>query len=290
MRYTSTGRYFMNTTSLPEDKVVKIGNLNLHYLGWGNLDAVPIVLIHGLCGNAHYWDFFARNVAGQYHLLAIDQRGHGDSSWAESYGPKDYVLDLETFVDSLKLTEFVIIGHSMGGINAIIYAAQHPDQVSALVIVDIGPEIAAAGVERMERERASEPEAFSSEAEAISYMRKLEPRQPDDFIRHQTKYALRQDEKGRLAFKYDKKLRDTELRSPIWLWEHVSQIICPALLIHGAESDMLAAEVAQAMAGSLAFGSVIDVEGTGHSVPGDNPEAFEAAVRDFLRSIELHRN
>jgi len=70
----------------------------------------------------------------------------------------------------------------------------------------------------------------------------------------------------------------------------VNQIICPALLIHGAESDMLAAEVAQAMAGSLAFSSVIDVEGAGHSVPGDNPEAFEAAVRDFLRSIELRLN
>jgi esterase len=70
----------------------------------------------------------------------------------------------------------------------------------------------------------------------------------------------------------------------------VTQIICPALLIHGAESDMLAAEVAQTMAGSLAFGSVIDIEGAGHNVHGDNPEAFEAAVRDFLRSIDLSWN
>ena len=280
----------METVPLPGDRFIKIGDLSLHYLDWGNTDAVPIVLMHGLCGNAHYWDFLARNVASEYHLLAVDQRGHGDSDWAGSYGPRDYVLDLETIVDNLKLSEFVLIGHSMGGINAIIYAARHSDQVSALVIVDIGPEIAAAGMERMERERASEPEAFGSEEEAISYMRKLEPRQPDDFIRHQMEYALRREERGRLTFKYDKKLRSTELRSPTWLWEHVSQIICPALLIHGAESDMLAAEVAQAMAGSLAFGSVIDVEGAGHSVPGDNPEVFEAAVRDFLRSIELHRN
>ena len=280
----------MKSTALPEDKFIQIDNLSLHYLDWGNKDAVPIVLLHGLCGNAHYWDFFARSVANEYRLIAVDQRGHGDSDWAESYGPRDYVLDLEAFVDNLKLSQFVLIGHSMGGINAIIYAARHPEQVSALVIVDIGPEIAAAGVERMERERSGEPEAFGSEEEAISYMRKLEPRQSEDFIRYQMKYALKRDEKGRLTFKYDKKLRGTELRSPTWLWEHVNQIICPALLIHGAESDMLAAEVAQAMGGSLAFGSVIDVEGAGHSVPGDNPEAFEAAVRDFLRSIELHRN
>ena len=280
----------MKSTALPEDKFIQIDNLSLHYLDWGNTDAVPIVLLHGLCGNAHCWDFFARSVANEYRLIAVDQRGHGDSDWAESYGPRDYVLDLEAFVDNLKLSQFVLIGHSMGGINAIIYAARHPEQVSALIIVDIGPEIAAAGIERMERERASEPEAFGSEEEAISYMKKLEPRQSDNFIRHQMKYALKRDEKGRLTFKYDKKLLGTELRSPTWLWEQVTQIICPALLIHGAESDMLAAEVAQSMAGSLAFGSVIDVEGAGHSVHGDNPEAFEAAVRDFLRSIELHRN
>jgi esterase len=280
----------METVPLPGGRFIKIGDLSLHYLDWGNMDAVPIVLLHGLCGNAHYWDFFARNVAGEYHLLAIDQRGHGDSDWAGSYGPRDYVLDLEAIVDSLKLSEFVLIGHSMGGINAISYAARHPEQVRALVIVDIAPEIAAAGVERMERERSSEPEGFGSEEEAISYIKRLEPRQPDDFIRHQMKYALRREEKGRLVFKYDKKLQGTELRSPTWLWEHVNQIICPALLIHGAESDMLAAEVAQSMAGSLAFGSVIDVEGAGHSVHGDNPEAFEAVVRDFLRSIELCRN
>jgi esterase len=280
----------MKSTALPKDKFIQIDNLSFHYLDWGNTDTIPIVLLHGLCANAHYWDFFARNMANEYHILAMDQRGHGDSDWAGNYGPRDYVLDLEAFVDSRKLSKFVLIGHSMGGINAIIYTARHPDQVSALVIVDIGPEIATAGIERMERERASEPETFGSEKEVISYMKKLEPCQSDDFIRHQLKYAMRREEKGRLTFKYDKKLRGTELRSPTWLWEHVNQLICPALLIHGAESDMLAAEVAQAMVGNLAFGSVIDVEGAGHSVPRDNPKAFEAAVHDFLRSIALHRN
>jgi pimeloyl-ACP methyl ester carboxylesterase len=89
-------------------------------------------------------------------------------------------------------------------------------------------------------------------------------------------------------FKYDKKLLGTELRSPTWLWEYLNQIICPTLLIHGAESDILEAKVAQTTAGSLAFGSVVDVEGAGHSVLGDNPEKFETVVRDFLRSIELN--
>jgi len=74
----------------------------------------------------------------------------------------------------------------------------------------------------------------------------------------------------------------TELRSPQWLWEYVSQVVCPSLLVHGMESDMLAAEVAEKVGHILAFGSVVDIEHAGHSVPGDNPDAFEAAVHRFL--------
>lgn len=277
----------MKTLSLPIDKSIKINGLKLHYLDWGNESAFPMVLLHGLCSNAHYWDFFASSIKDDYRILAIDQRGHGDSDWPGRYGPKEYVSDLESFVASLGLGSFVLIGHSMGGINSVIYAARYPDQVSALVIVDIGPKIAAAGVERMERERAGEPEAFTSEQEAISYMQRIEPRQPDEFIRYQAKHALWRDDKGNFTFRYDKALRSTELRSPEWLWEYVGQVVCPCLLVHGAESDMLTAEAADTMAGAMEAGSVVDIERSGHSVAGDNPRAFEAAVRDFLRTIQL---
>jgi len=280
----------MGSRMLPVDRFIKIGSISLHYLDWVNKDVPPVVLLHGLYSNAHYWDFFSRNMASEYHILALDQRGHGDSEWTESYGPRDFVPDLEAFVESLKLSEFTLIGHSMSGINAVIYTARHPDKVRALVIVDIAPEIAAGGIKRMEMERFNEPEAFVSEEEAISYLKQLEPRQSDDFIQYQVRHALKQVEKGKLTFKYDRKLRGTELRSPAWLWEYVNQVICPALLVHGAESDMLTAEVAQTMASILPFGSLIDIDGAGHSVPGDKPEAFETAVRDFLRGIEPHQN
>jgi pimeloyl-ACP methyl ester carboxylesterase len=272
----------MENISQPQDKFVTANSLKLHYLDCGNPGAVPMVLLHGLCSDAHYWDFFARNMRGDYHILALDQRGHGDSGWAQSYGPKYYVLDIEAFVAQLGLDNIVLIGHSMGGISAIIYAARHPELVNRLVIIDIGPEISATGIERMEREQSSEPEAFGSKEEVISYMRRIEPRQSDKFIRHQARYALKQDEKGGLRFKYDRALLSTELRSPQWLWEYVSQVVCPSLLVHGMESDMLTPEVAEKVGRSLVFGSVVDIEHAGHSVPGDNPDAFGAAVCKFL--------
>jgi esterase len=276
--------------SQPQDKFVIINGIKLHYLDWGNPDDVPIVLLHGLCGNAHYWDFFAYNVASEHHLLAIDQRGHGDSDWAESYGPRDYVLDLEAFIDSLKLSKFVLIGHSMGGINAIIYAARHPAQVSALVIVDIGPEIAVAGIERMEKEHANKPDSFRSEEEAVNYMKQVEPRYSEAFIQHQARYALKYGDKDSLTFKYDRTLQSTELQSPQWLWEYLKEVICPTLLLHGMESDILSRETAQEEADTLVFGSVVDIEHAGHSIPGDNPDAFEVAVRNFLSSsLEINK-
>jgi len=274
----------MENMSQTQDRFVTANGLSLHYLDWGNPNAPPMLLLHGLCGNAHYWDFFAPSMKDDYHILALDQRGHGDNSWAQSYGPRDYVLDLEAFITALELDNIVLIGHSMGGINAIIYAARHPDQVSRLVIVDIGPEIAAAGIERMEKERASEPEAFSSEEEAIEYMKQLEPRYSEAFIQHQARYALKHDDKGRLTFKCDKALYSTELQSPQWLWGYLKEVICPTLLLNGMESDMLSRETAQRMADTLIFGSVVDIERAGHSILGDNPDAFEVAVRNFLSS------
>ena len=265
-----------------EDDSVSVNGLNLHYLHWGNPQATPVLLLHGLCSNAHYWDFFARSLKPDYRVLAIDLRGHGDSSRAESYGFKEYTQDLEVFVTRLGISNMALIGHSMGGINAIIYAARHPDQVEKLVVVDIGPEIDTAGAERMHGEWAKEPESFASEEEVIMYKKQIQPRYSDAFIRHHVRHSIKKGEDGRLVFKYDKALFKTELHSPEWLWEYVKQVICPTLVVHGEESDFLLAGAAQRLASTLAFGSVVNIERAGHSVPGDNPEAFQTAVRRFL--------
>ena len=72
-------------------------------------------------------------------------------------------------------------------------------------------------------------------------------------------------------FRFDPALRGTELRSPVWLWQYLEQIICPTLLLHGEESDLLASDVAHRMIQALPFGSLGDIGRAGHSIPGDNP-------------------
>ena len=272
----------MDRTWQPQDRFINVNSLSLHYLDWGNPGATPMVLLHGHCGNAHTWDTFVDSVRHDYHVLAIDQRGHGDSSWAKSYRPDDYVLDLAGLVAELRFKDMILIGHSMGGINAIVYAARYPDKVSKLVIGDIGPEFADAGIEHIKERLASVPEEFPSKKEALRYLQKTEPRASEEFIRRQLKYALKYDELGRLVFKYDPALLQAKVISPQWLWEYLERIVCPTLVVHGAESDVLLPEVARRMADSLAFGSAVDIEYAGHRLLEDNPEAYEAAVCRFL--------
>ena len=156
-----------------EEKRVSINGLNIHCLDWGDHNAQAMILLHGICSHAHYWDYFSRNMAQHFHILALDQRGHGESDWAQEYGPRHYVIDLETFVAQQRLSNIVLIGHSLGGITAALYAARHPELVGKLIMIDIGPELSEPGVQRMERERAGEPEEFQSLEEVVRYLQQL---------------------------------------------------------------------------------------------------------------------
>ena len=168
----------------PEDKWFTDGNLKLHYLDWGNPTAMPMVLLHHHTGIARYWDSFAQGFRQEYHIIAVDQRGHGDSSWMGSYNHQEYADDLAKFVDNLGLDDMVLIGHSLGGINSIIYTASHPERVAQLVIVDIGPEINIEGTQDFRKRMYSMPEAFASEEEAGRQLKQVNPRYSDDLIRH----------------------------------------------------------------------------------------------------------
>jgi pimeloyl-ACP methyl ester carboxylesterase len=257
--------------------------LDFHYLDWGNPEAAPVVLLHGHTGNARTWDMFVTGLRGDYHVLAIDQRGHGDSSWAKSYRPEDYVADFEGLVIELQLKDMALVGHSMGGIIAVVYTARHPDMVNKLVIGDIGPEMAEAGIKGLQERFAGVPESFSSEDEALRYLRGADDKASGEFLRRQLAYAMKYNESGRLVFKYDPALLKAKMGSPQWLWEYLERIVCPALVAHGAESDILLPGVVREMTARLAFGTAIDIERAGHRLLEDNPEAFAAAVRRFLR-------
>ena len=131
------------TEAVPTDREVHVNGIRLHYLDWGNEDKPPMLLLHGRTNSAHTWDFTSLAFHDSFHVMALNQRGHGDSDWSPdgNYSVDTHIPDIEAFVQALDIWSVHLIGHSMGGRNALVYASRHPERVRALVLVDSAPEV-----------------------------------------------------------------------------------------------------------------------------------------------------
>jgi pimeloyl-ACP methyl ester carboxylesterase len=246
-----------------------------------------VVLLHGITGHARVWDHLAQRLAPARRVLALDQRGHGDSDPApdDDYRVGTMADDVAAFAGSLRLGRFALVGHSMGGRIAIKFAADHAAQLERLVIIDIGPDIALAGLQRVRDMMANSPERIESEEWAVEYIRRGNPLQDVDMLRERVRHGLRRQPDGELTWKYAKGLREmmrAGRRDAADLWEPLPHITCPTLVVRGSESDILAPEVAKKMAERLPDGRVVEIAGAGHTVPADRPEEFVREIRGFL--------
>jgi pimeloyl-ACP methyl ester carboxylesterase len=267
------------------DQLIVLNGLRFHYRDWPKEGAQTLLLLHGFTGHARSWDTLARAMNDRYRVIALDQRGHGESGWAPEYSVESMVSDVDAFVRALSLQRFVLLGLSMGGRNAYHYVARHPEQVERLVIVDIGPEIPAAGSQRI-RTGVEASDVFDTAEEAVARSRAANPLAPEAELRHRALNNLMRLDDGRWTFRYDKGLRDNSRPLPRPTpedgWAAVKVIACPTLLVRGAESDILAPETAQRMVAEMKDCRLVEVPRAGHSIPLDNPEGFVAAVRTFL--------
>lgn len=270
----------------PRDQLVMLNGLRFHYREWGRPDAPPLVLLHGFGAHARLWDPFARAVAGDFHIFALDQRGHGETAWADEYSADLMIGDLAAFVRALRLDHFALVGHSMGGRNAYGYAARHQEALTRLVLVDIGPELPAGSSERFRRNVAQGNDVFDSPEEAFAAVRAANPFPPDDVLRARTLAGLMLREDGRWTFRYDKALRDpARFRMPSDAaenWALLRGIATPTLLVRGAESDLLDPAVAERVAAEMSDCTLVTVPAAGHPVPLDNPPGFIDAVVPWL--------
>ncbi|MBK7126584.1 MAG: alpha/beta fold hydrolase [Dehalococcoidia bacterium] len=190
-------------TDFPIDQTAMLGGLRFHYREWPNPGAQALVLLHGFTGHARSWESFALAMQTKYHVYALDQRGHGDSAWAEDYSATAMVEDAQRLVTALGLKRFVLLGLSMGGRNAYQFAATYPEEVERLVIVDIGPAIAATGATRITSGvRAND--VFASVEEAVAAGRAGNPRADEAELQHRTRNNLMLQEDGTWTFRYDK--------------------------------------------------------------------------------------
>lgn len=280
-----------NPLTLPGDHQTIIGAMRMHYLDWGG-SGTPIVFLHGGGLTAHTWDVMAVNLRDRFRCIALDQRGHGDSEWSPTvdYGVETQVKDVEGFIAALGLNRPVLAGQSMGGLNSMAYASRHSDQVKALVVVDVGPEINPAGTQAI-REYASTPEQPSPEA-FLERAVKFNPLRDPAVLQRSLYYNLRELPNGNWSLKHDQRRSSEEANRRATaqrerLSGEVVKISCPALIIRGAKSQVLTDEAADRFARSLPNARWVRIENAGHNVQGDNPAALLDAMIPFLREAGL---
>jgi pimeloyl-ACP methyl ester carboxylesterase len=274
--------------------------LRLHYVDWGNPTRPPLLMLHGGRDHCRNWDWAAAALRDDWHIIAPDLRGHGDSQWSTdgSYTIAGYIYDLAQLIHQQRLAPVTIVAHSLGGQIALRYAGIYPDTVARLVAIEgLGPSPARlkAGsaktiVERMDEWVAEQrglaarlPRRYASIEDAFRRMQGENPHLTAEQARHLTVNGANQNEDGTYSWKFDNYVRawppyDMQGRDIQLLW---SRITCPTLLLYGKESQ--AGDPADdGRARHFRNVRVVGIDRAGHWLHHDRLDDFLRILRDFL--------
>jgi esterase len=273
---------------LPHERHAIVNGLRFRYLDWGTEGKRPILFLHGGALTAHTWDLCCLALRADFYCLALDQRGHGDSDWAPdaNYTISAQREDIKGFAEAIGLDRFVLVGMSMGAINGLAYAIAHPETLSALVLIDAGPNVRRPGSRRIRDfvNGGAEPETLEA---IIGRALAFNPRRDPLILRRSLMHNLRRQEDGNWVWKYDRRRfqqmgGDRHAAERQGLADGLANVTCPTLVVRGADSDVFHDDDAARLAAALPDGRWVRIPDAGHTVQGDNPKDLVAALREFL--------
>jgi len=257
----------------------------------GDPQGRKLVFLHGLLGSLANWRRITSAFEDRYHILTYDQRGHGRSFQPQTgYGPEDYASDLSQILEELEWTSpFHLVGHSMGGRNALEFAARWPDRLKTLTVVDIGVEASEEAQSGILGLLDLVPRPFSSRKEARTFFTEVYP----ELIQHtQNPVALSQYfysnmtevETGGVDWRFSldgvkESLRKGRERDR---WDLIEQIQVPTLYVRGEISRDLSHENFSKILSLNSQIQGVEIHGAGHWVHSDQPDAFIKALNEFL--------
>jgi pimeloyl-ACP methyl ester carboxylesterase len=283
----------------PQARSFQSQGLTLNYWDWGNPGAPLLALVHGSRDHARAWDWTARALRAQYHVVAPDLRGHGDSGWSPdgAYMTPYYVMDFVNLIDNLVADEVTLIGHSFGGAVTMRYAALFPGHVKKLAIVDgMGP----APHVRAKWERDGGPLArtrewigtrldaaerpqklFFSIEEGAQRLRREQKRLSEEQALHLAKHGLRPEGEGYI-WKYDPMMMAFLIEDFALETDEVrAAVTAPVLLFWGPESWTTHPDE-DGRAAQLRDHRVIKYDEAGHWLHHDRFDDFIAELKAFL--------
>ena len=271
----------------PTDRNVEINGLNIHYLDWGGDSGRNLLLVHGQGGNAHNWDHIAEALRDEFRVIAIDQRGHGDSDHArEGYGVDKFAADLAEFVEKTGIAPCDYAGASLGARNGIAYAGDRSDHLKHFVCLDYGPEMSVASARTQISGMNKRLLGWRSVDEYVSLQMQANPRPGEERYRRQAEHALRLNYAGKYVAKSDPEMfwinGSFGAREVPYLWEQWGKITCPIMEMKGGESDFLSPEIKARMMEAQPSMTWVDVPDSGHGITNDNPDFLIGELRAFF--------
>jgi esterase len=272
------------------DRHVEVGGLKLHVQDYGTAGKPQLLCVHGSAAHAHWFDFVASGLNDEYHVLAPDQRGHGDSEWDRSAHPEynydRYAADLHELAEKLDLRDFVLIGHSMGGLVSTVYAATYPGRARAFIMVDSSLNMSADRIASMNAVGSREGSSYASSSEFVANY-KIRPSGSSaapDMVRHLAVHSGRQFEDGRWRNKVDRNVYARRVGKnliPYW-----AQIKIPALLLRGDRSNRISPQIIAQVRSLAPQVQVAEVAGCDHHVTLDNPPGFVEVCKQWIARLE----
>jgi pimeloyl-ACP methyl ester carboxylesterase len=268
-----------------ENRFVEVNGVRLHYLDYGTAGRPPLLCLHGGAVNAHWFDFVAHGFVSDYHMRSFDQRGHGDSAWAEppDYSYDRYAADLAALVEKLDLRNFVLMGHSMGGLVSLIYAATYPGRVKKLVLIDSTLVATPDRVALLHQVGSREGKSYPTHDDFIENFR-VRPAgttAAPEILRYLAERSGREGADGLWRHKFDRNVYSKRVLidiPPYWDRIHV-----PALYVKGARSNRITPEIISDASARCAHFELVEVPEADHHVTLDNPSGFVEAVRGWLQ-------
>jgi pimeloyl-ACP methyl ester carboxylesterase len=272
------------------DRYVSAGGLKLHLQDYGTAGKPQMLCVHGSAAHAHWFDFVASGLTDEYHVLALDQRGHGDSEWDLSAHPEynydRYAADLHELSEQLDLRDFILIGHSMGGLVSTVYAATYPGRVRAFIMVDSSLDLPAERIASMNAVGSREGSSYESANEFLASY-KIRPSGSSatpDMVRHLGMHSGRQFEDGRWRNKVDRNVYARRVgRNLIPYWAHIK---IPALLMRGDRSNRISPQIIAQVKAYAPQVHITEVAGCDHHVTLDNPPGFVEACKRWIAGID----
>lgn len=243
----------------------------------------PVILLHGITANGYVWAPIQAQLAEQFRVFAVDQRGHGRSDAPAGYAAADYADDVIELIRALGCGPAVVVGHSLGARNAIAAAARAPESLRAIVAIDFFPFIEDEVFTALEGRVNGGARIFPDLDAVKAYLRDRYRLLPEDAIERRALYGYRQTAKGFEPLAAPQAMSETcaGLRAP--LDATLAQVAVPALLVRGIDSRLVSPAAFAAAKRLRPDLPAVEVENADHYVPEERPEAVARLVGGFAR-------